>query len=316
MADATNPDTTRVVDSDKGMLPPGTLAPLPTGTILTISSVDNSYHQHKIPFRPADLELLTQKYGSKYPLVALYTDTFPAEGHRALDVRKIAKKRVNYLLPSTAKDFSNDPRFYDYWSKLTPFSLVEYERVVQLDSDMLLLQNMDELMHLELDPPVATKPHYPKNWIPENCAYTSQHHDPETAQTQGAAPTTGLGMPNGGLQVVNPSQMLYDKILHSLTSTSKVENYEFADQSLLSDVFWGRWVALPYIYNALKTLRSEDVHAPIWRDEKVKNIHYILSPKPWDEKLGEEGNETHTWWLRANEERLAAERESGIDDGF
>lgn len=152
--------------------------------------------------------------------------------------------------------------------------------------------------------------------IPENCAYTSQHPDPETAQSQGAPPTTGLGMPNGGLQVVNPSQKLYDQILHSLTSTSKVENYEFADQSLLSDVFWGRWVPLPYTYNALKTLRSKDVHSPIWKDEQVKNIHYILSPKPWDEKLGEESNETHVWWLKANDERLAAEKTSGINDGF
>ena len=123
-------------------------------------------------------------------------------------------------------------------------------------------------------------------------------------------------MPNGGLQVVNPSQHLYDQILTSMTSSSSVEKYEFADQSLLSDVFWGRWVPIPYIYNALKTLRWDGVHSAIWRDDKVKNIHYILSPKPWDEKLGEESNETYAWWLRANEERIVGEKEVGIDDGF
>ena len=123
-------------------------------------------------------------------------------------------------------------------------------------------------------------------------------------------------MPNGGLQVVNPSQVLYDQILQSLTSSSAVENYEFADQSLLSDLFWGRWVPLPYIYNALKTLRWKDVHSEIWRDDKVKNIHYILSPKPWDEKLGEESDETHGWWLKANQERISDEKGKGIDDGF
>lgn len=123
-------------------------------------------------------------------------------------------------------------------------------------------------------------------------------------------------MPNGGLQVVNPSEDLYNQILHSLTSATSVETYEFADQSLLSDLFWGRWVPLPYTYNALKTLRLQGVHSPIWRDERVKNIHYILSPKPWDEKLGEESNETHAWWLKANDERLAAEKRDGVDDGF
>ena len=122
-------------------------------------------------------------HGSKYPLVALYTDTFPEEGHRALDLRKIPKQRVAYLLPSVEKDFSQDPRFYDCWSKLTPFSLIEYDRVVQLDSDMLVLKNMDELMDLELDAPSMEglgkrvfaashaclcnplkKPHYPEDW--------------------------------------------------------------------------------------------------------------------------------------------------------
>lgn len=93
-------------------------------------------------------------------------------------------------------------------------------------------------------------------------------------------------------------------------------NYDFADQSLLGDLFHGRWVALPYIYNALKTLRHEGVHRPIWRDAEVKNVHYILSPKPWQEKAGEATDESHAWWWAANLERLAREKEGGIEDGF
>ncbi|KAF2834098.1 glycosyltransferase family 8 protein, partial [Patellaria atrata CBS 101060] len=129
------------------------------------------------------LDYSLKKVKSAYPLIALYTDTFPAAGHAALDLRGIPKQHVEYLLPSTPKDFSNDPRFYDCWSKLTPFSLTEYERVVQLDSDMVVLKNMDELMELELDPPEMEgrgdrvfaashacvcnplkKPHYPADW--------------------------------------------------------------------------------------------------------------------------------------------------------
>lgn len=123
-------------------------------------------------------------------------------------------------------------------------------------------------------------------------------------------------MPNGGLQVVNPSEILYKLILERMQTSSAVENYEFADQSLLSDLFRGRWVALPYTYNALKTLRWEDVHAPIWRDQEVKNIHYILSPKPWDEQPGEGVDETHKWWWSTNFERLAVEEQKNIKDGF
>ncbi|GFP56948.1 hypothetical protein ACSS6W_004510 [Trichoderma asperelloides] len=280
---------------------------------------------------------------SKYPLVALYTDTFPEAGLAALQARGIPSQRIEYLLPTAGKDYSNDPRFYDCWSKLVPFSLTEYSRIVQLDSDMLVLRNMDELMTLELDPPSISesgdastskrvfaaghacvcnplkKPHYPKNWIPENCAFTHQHDDPETAQTVGADPSVGpLGFMNGGLQVVNPSAVLYSQIVAHMEADAA--NMDFADQSLLSDLYRGRWVPLPYTYNALKTLRWEGVHHQIWRDDQVKNIHYILSPKPWDE-TNEEGewtgsDESHKWWVDANRERKAAEREQRINDNF
>ena len=139
------------------------------------------------------LEYSLRKVGSRYPLVVLYTDSFPADGHAALDARGIKKKHVPYLLPSVPKDYTNDVRFYDCWSKLTPFSLTEYERVVQLDSDMVVLQNMDELMDLELDSPDMSgtgnrvlaashacvcnplrKPHYPKNWY-ESSVYLIAH---------------------------------------------------------------------------------------------------------------------------------------------
>ncbi|KAL4930186.1 glycosyltransferase family 8 protein [Aspergillus undulatus] len=281
------------------------------------------------------LEYSLRRVGSKYPLLVLYTDSFPANGHAALDTRGIAKKHVPYLLPSVPKDFANDARFYDCWSKLTPFSLVEYDRVVQLDSDMVVLQNMDELMDIELDEPESAgagsrvfaachacvcnplrKPHYPEDWTPTNCAYTTQHASPDTAKATGPSASTGLGIPNGGLQVVNPSQGIYNKIVTQLSS-SATSNYDFADQSLLGDLFSGRWVALPYIYNALKTLRWNGVHDVIWRAEDVKNVHYILSPKPWNEDKDYCGKDlSHGWWWALNEERVKKEKMRGLIDGF
>ncbi|KAL1869438.1 hypothetical protein VTK73DRAFT_3142 [Phialemonium thermophilum] len=298
------------------------------------------------------LDFSLKRVGSAYPLVALYTDTFPPEGHAALDARGIPKQRIEYLLPTKGKDYSNDPRFYDCWSKLTPFSLTEYERVVQLDSDMLVLRNMDELMTLELDPPevaaVGTadpdpegrrplsrrvfaaghacvcnplkKPHYPRDWVPENCAFTSQHADPDAAQTTAADPAVGpLGFMNGGLQVVNPSKKIFAQIIVHMERDAAV--MDFADQSLLSSLFRRRWVPLPYVYNALKTMRWEGVHQPIWRDDQIKNIHYILTPKPWD-VLDEKGNstsseETDHWWAAIYKQRKQHEREQGLPkDGF
>ncbi|KAJ5638352.1 hypothetical protein N7490_008231 [Penicillium lividum] len=282
------------------------------------------------------LDYSLKKVGSKYPLVALYTDSFSAEGHKALDARGILKQRVPQLLPSIPREYKNDPRFYECWSKLTSFSLVEYDRLVQLDSDMLVLKNMDELMEFELDPPSATgngnrvfaaspacacnplkKSHYPSNWIPANCAYTTQHSTPDIAQITGPTPDPGLGILNGGLLVINPSKEIYDKIVNQLATPATLE-YDFPDQNLLEDLFRGRWVSLPYIYNALKTLRWEGVHDAIWRDESVKNVHYIFSPKPWDEwaegKTAQSKDALHAWWFNLNGERLKEEEENGIKD--
>lgn len=311
------------------------------------------------------LDHTLRRVGSAYPLVALYTDTFPEEGRAALAARGIAAQRIAYLLPSkSSRDYSADPRFYDCWSKLTPFGLTQYSRVVQLDSDMLVLRNMDELMELLLDAPniaaedpphpdskrvfaaghaclcnPLAKAHYPADWVPANCAFTLQHADTDRAQREGADPTEteaaaatagtsapiGVHLVNGGLQVVNPSQQVFERIVAYMDDNAA--DLAFADQSVLSELFRGRWVALPYIYNALKTLRWPGVHDAMWRDDEVKNVHYILTPNPWDE-LDAEGNLrkgvqrdprneiTHGWWADASRERKEAERARGITDKF
>ncbi|KAA8564920.1 hypothetical protein EYC84_010690 [Monilinia fructicola] len=134
------------------------------------------------------LDYSLKKHNSKYPLPA----ASPSNASSISSPRTAAK-----TTPTT-------PDSNDCWSKLAPFSLVEYERVVQLDSDMLVLQNMDELMELELDSPETAgtgarvfaaghacvcnplkKKHYPADWIPQNCAFTSQHGTPDEAQTTG-----------------------------------------------------------------------------------------------------------------------------------
>ncbi|RKF75019.1 Galactinol synthase 1 [Golovinomyces cichoracearum] len=284
--------------------------------------------------------LLTLNYSlkkskSKYPLIALYTDHFPLEGCMAISARGIPIQRVTFLAPKAGSQQSVEERFFFCWSKLVSFGLVEYERVVLLDCDMLVLQNMDELMNLELDGPELVgngnrlfaaghacicnplkKENYPKDWTRENCAFTAQHENPIAAQTTGSPTNLGtLHILNSGLLVINPSREIYNIIVNFLKSDARLK-VNFAEQSMLSELFRGRWVPLPYVYNALKTLSWDGVHSEIWRDNYVKNIHYILTPKPWEE-MDTEGksissDSTHKWWTKMNLERLKKENEEGI----
>ncbi|CCH44374.1 hypothetical protein BN7_3937 [Wickerhamomyces ciferrii] len=275
-----------------------------------------------------------QKTGSKYPLVALYTEGLNEEGHRVLDDRGILKLKIEYLLPTKNKDYSQDPRFYDCWSKLQPFSLVQFDKIVQLDSDMIVLQNMDELFELDLNSTTrcfaashacVCNPykynHYPKDWIKENCAFTNYNdklNDPND-EVLGPKPSDEpLGICNGGLQVVKPNQELYNKIIKTLDNDDLILNYEFADQSLLSDIFKSNWIGISYIYNYLKTLKQ--VHRDL-DFGKVKNIHYILTPKPWDIKPEDrlkfnDESDTFKYWWDVNDERLLEEEKQGIKDGY
>lgn len=276
-----------------------------------------------------------EKVGSKYKLVALYTDTFEEEGHRALDSRNIPKIKIEYLLPVKEKDYSNDPRFYDCWSKLQPFSLYQFEKVVQLDSDMVVLKNMDELFDIELDGVTRVfaashacvcnpygYEHYPKDWVRENCAFTNYYDklDPDLDnEIYGPQPnSTPLQICNGGLLVVKPDKNSYSKIIATLGRDDI--DYDFADQSLLSDVFKGNWIGLSHIYNHLKTLNL--IHKEL-NFNKVKNIHYIISPKPWDLKTSAErkayDDDTNTfkYWWDINDDRLLSEKNnSNINDEF
>ncbi|KAE8395363.1 nucleotide-diphospho-sugar transferase [Aspergillus alliaceus] len=274
-----------------------------------------------------------------YPFIALYTPTFPTEGLAALQARGIRTQAVSTVQPGQSRVFVQDPRFNETWNKLIVFSLVEYDRIVLLDGDMLVRKNMDELMDVPLDEPNSEldgeentkgrvfaashacacnplqKPHYPKTWVPLNCAFTSQHSDPVQAQSSGAPAAAGVAMLNSGLLVVRPSLSTWAEIQAGLQMPERTDRYDFPDQELLSDVFRGRWVALPYVYNALKTLRWAGVHDAIWRDDEVKNVHYIFDKKPWQEDPDNGMDETSRWWWEANRHRKKLEVEVGITDG-
>lgn len=266
------------------------------------------------------LDFSLKKYNSKYPLVVFHPETVGKHVLDELSKRNIETKKVNLLLPTTHKDYGPDERFYDCWSKLLPHGMTEYDRIVELDADMLLRDNADELMEMKLPSGTMAASHacvcnprklstYPKDWVPENCAYTAQHASPETAHLldHAVSPNFGTAILNGGLQVIDPNRKHFNDILAIMSNASLTETFAFADQSLLSYYFKDHWISLPYIYNALKTLRT--AHEPIWRDDKAKIIHYILGDKPWNDVLKEKSDFVpNTWWWQHNNERLHAEK--------
>lgn len=118
------------------------------------------------------------------------------------------------------------------------------------------------------------------------------------------------GLLNSGLFVCRPSEHVYRALARFVAEDPRVPTFQFADQDVLGVFFAGRWRALPYYYNALKTLRV--VHPGLWRDEDVRNVHYILAEKPWlyrpktgaggGQPQSHEYHEVNMWWWDAFEE--------------
>ncbi|ORY91634.1 nucleotide-diphospho-sugar transferase [Leucosporidium creatinivorum] len=263
------------------------------------------------------LDQSLRKHNSAYPLVVYATPSLPLEAREILQARRIAVRDVAYLEPVDklkAKLDDHDHRFADTWTKLRAFELVEYERVVMVDSDMLVTDNMDELMTMPLEEgwiaaghactcnPMKLK-HYPSNWIPENCGHSLANLTQPILPSQFTKPTHHLL--NSGLVVLEPSAAAFGKIYDTLQYDERVLTFQFPDQDLLAAVYKDRFLPLSYRYNALKTLRH--CHPNMWRDEDVKNIHYIMK-KPWAQRLpiDDPNSFTHQLWWDAYEELKAS----------
>ncbi|KIJ45639.1 glycosyltransferase family 8 protein [Sphaerobolus stellatus SS14] len=266
-----------------------------------------------------------QAVNSRHELVVMVTPTLSQRARRLLQRTNLRIKEIERLLPEQNRHTvdSPDARFADTWTKLRAFELTEYNRIALLDADMVILRNMDDLLELELPGTdwiaachVCTcnprqLPHYPSDWKPENCAYTP-------LETIGNSPPPPLaieshrthGLLNSGTVLLHPSPEITQEIYNYLSTSPEISKFAFPDQDLLANVFKGRWKPLPYVYNALKTLRL--IHQRLWKDEHVRIVHYILHDKPWMVPPGTGGDyeEMYSWWWKHYDEIIDELRES------
>lgn len=239
-----------------------------------------------------------KKVRSKYPLIVAVNPSLPQATRDVIEEAGLEVRVVEPLLPSGKVTLIAE-RFADTWTKLALFDFVEYDRLVLIDGDMMVRQNMDELFNIPLQKDqiacnfacvcnLDESSWAPKDWTRDNCGYTPSHHPTALTNPGPAAfntPHTHTLL-NSGLVVLTPSHTTSEKITRLLTSSAKEDqekifSWMFPDQDLLADLFRGKWVSLPWAYNALKTMRYW--HGNFFRDEDVRNLHYICD-KPWQRR--------------------------------
>ena len=179
-------------------------------------------------------------------------------GWHVRDVESIVNPAADHLL---------FPRFASVFTKLRAFEFVDFERIVLLDADTLVLQNVDDLFER---PPFAAAPDF---FLPDRF--------------------------NSGVMVVEPSNSLFGRMMETLAVAG---TYDGGDQGFLN-TFFADWYAMPvqhrlpvgynmahFIYQFLRghpTLRTT-------LEREAKILHYMVQ-KPWQAKATLTGG-SDAWW--------------------
>lgn len=167
-----------------------------------------------------------------------------------VDAAEIAAPNV-VALPIEGIDNPNQltrdsERFRHTYSKLAIFGLTDWDRLVYLDADAIVLQNIDELFAID---------------------------------QFAAAPDLGIELHyerfNSGVFCCQPSRELFDSMLARLSHHA---SYDGGDQGFLNQ-FFPRPRLLDPSYNVLKRLYTH--HPNLFRWDDVKVLHFT-GKKPWE----------------------------------
>lgn len=134
----------------------------------------------------------------------------------------------------------------------------------------------------------------------ENCAYTPLKHPAALTHPTPVTLTSRRThtLLNSGLVVFTPSAATFKGMLDLFySSPDLIASFSFPDQDFLAHYFKGKWKPIGWQWNAIKTMRYW--HPEIWRDEEVRNCHYICK-KPWTDRgrmvEDQDDRVTHGWW--------------------
>jgi glycogenin glucosyltransferase len=145
------------------------------------------------------------------------------------------------------------PRFAAAYTKLRAWQLTEFDKVVVLDADTVVLKNVDDLFER---PELSAAPDF---FLPDRF--------------------------NSGVMVLEPSQASFDRMVQRL---GREASYDGGDQGFLNLFFEG-WYAmtvehrLPVGYNIANFIYEfMHSHESTWKNlqHEIKIVHYMVQ-KPW-----------------------------------
>lgn len=216
------------------------------------------------------LEHSLQKTGAAYPFLTLLTPNISPETRAILDSHEIAYKILDYNLDNPT-NVNRGHRWSYTYSKIFIFGQTEYDKVVYLDVDMLVLRNIDELFthkHLSATNAGGSLPRK-KHWTHMN----------------------------SGIMVIEPSRELFEDMVSKIGKIETLKSGGAAlkpqhgsDQDFINAYFrdWPnqKELHLDHKYNIfhyyLEEYNKFFGYTIEDSDKPISIIHYANYSKPWN----------------------------------
>lgn len=177
------------------------------------------------------------RLGTKYPLKCIVDETISQEALEVLEkngIEHIMKPIIP--IPDEIKK-RNAERGLGIWNtifqKLWIFDMTEYSKIVYLDSDIMVLQNIDELFD---------KPHM-------SCVRDS-------AKILKIPEWEGFTEINSGVMVIEPDKIVFNEMMkmierHATLPKNNTIRDICCDQSIIDEYYYG-WINLPHLHLPLE----------------------------------------------------------------
>jgi len=181
---------------------------------------------------------------SKYDLICIINDNIKQETINTLNKYGIKTKLIKNNITSKGKG-----RWKYTFDKINIFSLIEYNKLVFLDLDLLILENIDNLFNYDTPAMCLNLP-----WSDKDA--------------------------NSGVMVIKPDLVEYHLMMDFVMDPNKKHD---GDQDIINEFYKDKFNILPLSYNVMRSLYYDNEMQE--KDFKVRNVMSFNKKEPDDIKI-------------------------------
>ena len=223
---------------------------------------------------------LLKKYNSPYPYFCFVTKLVSDKVKRQLAFVNI--KPINVDFHGIFNQYTINPDITEYlyskfyYGKLFIFLFNNFDECIYLDSDLLLLKNIDHLFDKLKDTDSKTM-----FMVPDMHQISKNKNNESTLLIR-------KNQFNSGVIVFRPNQEIFSNIMQYLKTFTldRCKQEIITDQSVFDKLHQTNQITikpLHFIYNIMpRAIQCMLDHKKIVKESDICVIHYILNNKPWD----------------------------------